>query len=218
MSTDLENLYLRVVADLAASLPDVSLTWCRAAGVEDVAIALGGLPPSAVRRSLREASEEAGQHVQESGHGKTLVVGELAPWILVLEPDDWNGAEALPRLSSGGEAVSLWFGDTMRHYNLHYAKDGRELCRFAWGAEPDGAPSPLAGQLRGLSLSAEPPPMGAQEWRPPSFDEWKVHALILAERITGARLTAEWLSREHTRFVQGPHARDVPPDDGELWP
>ncbi|MGW0809356.1 DUF6461 domain-containing protein [Nonomuraea sp. NPDC002799] len=207
-STDLECHYRSVVDDLAESLPDGSITWCHAASASDVAVALGGELSSTALRSLSEASGEAGHHVRRSGHGKTLIVGELGSWFVIVEPDDWNGAEALPRLSAAGEAVSLWLGDTMRHYDLHYARDGQELCRFRWGAEPDGDPSSLVGLLSGLSLASGPP----------SFEEWKVHAFILLERISGVRLTTQWLCREHTRFVQGPHARDVPPDDAELWP
>ncbi|GGP08321.1 DUF6461 domain-containing protein [Nonomuraea glycinis] len=208
MSTDLEAFYRGVVADLAESLPDGSITWCQAASAEDVAVALGGELSSAVPCSLSEARGEAGHHVQWSGHGKTLVIGELGSWFVVVEPDDWNGSESLPRLSESGEAVSIHLGDTLGHYDLHYARQGEQLCRFRWGAEPDGDPSPVADLLSGLLVTSGTPP----------FDEWKMHALILVERITGVRLIAEWLSREHVRFVQGPHARDVPPDDGELWP
>jgi len=207
MSTDLESFYHGVVSDLAESLPNGSITWCHAASADDVAVSLGGELSSAAPRSLSEASGEAGHHVQWSGHGKTLVIGELDSWFVVVEPDDWNGSETLPRLSGGGEAVSLYIGDTLRRYNLHYARDGEQLCRFQWGAEPDGDPSPLAGLLSELLVTSATP----------RFDEWKAHALILVERITGVRLTTEWLSREHTRFVQGPYFRDVPPDDEELW-
>jgi hypothetical protein len=217
-SPDHEFHYRSVVDDLAESLPDGSITWCHAVSADAVAVALGGELASAAPRSLSEVSGEAGHHVQRSGHGKTLVIGELGSWFVVVEPDDWNGSEALPRLSAGGEAVSLWLGDTMRHYDLHYARDGQELCRFRWGAEPDGDPFPLAGLLSGLSLTSGLPSLEALESGLPSFDEWKAHALILVERITGVRLTTQWLSGEHTRFVQGPHPRDVPPDDGEFWP
>ncbi|MDF2710410.1 MAG: hypothetical protein K0R62_6062 [Nonomuraea muscovyensis] len=213
---DLEVHYHRIVEGLAESLPDGSITWCHAVSADDVAAALGGEPSSAARRSLWEGSGEAGRHVQRSGHGKTLIIGELGSWFVVVEPDDWNGSEALPRLSAGGEALSLWLGDTMRHYDLHYARDGQELCRFRWGAEPDGDSSPLAGLLSGLSLTSGLPSWEALESGLLSFDEWKVHALILVERITGVRLTRQWLSREHTRFVQGPHSRDARPG-GDLW-
>lgn len=112
----------------------------------------------------------------------------------------------------------MWLGDTMRHYDLHYARDGQERCRFRWGAEPDAHPSSLVGLLSGLSLTSGQPSLEALESGLPSFEEWKVHAFILVERISGVRLTTQWLCREHMRFVQGPHARDVPPDDAELWP
>lgn len=195
-----------------------SITWCHAASADDVAVALGGDLSSTAPGSLSEASGEAGQHVQRSGHGKTLVIGELGSWFVIVQPDDWNGAEALPRLSAGGEAVSLWLGDTMRHYDLHYARDGQELCRFRWGAEPDGDMSSLVGLLSGLSLTSGLPSLEAPESGLPSFEEWKVHAFVLVERIRGVRLTRQRLCREHTRFVQGPHARDVPPVDAELRP
>lgn len=199
-STDLEAHYRGLVGDLAEFLPDGCITWCRALSADDVALALGADLSSAAPRSLSEASEEASCHVQRSGHGKTLVVGELGSWYVVVEPDDWNGSEALPRLSAGGEAVSLWLGDTMRHYDLHYARDGRQLCRFRWGAVPDGDPSPLADLSSGLSVVAS---------EVSSFGGWKADALVLVERITGVRLTVEWLRRAHTRFVQGAHSRDV---------
>ncbi|WP_327588567.1 DUF6461 domain-containing protein [Nonomuraea sp. NBC_00507] len=208
MSIDLESHYQAVTAYLTESLPDGSITWCRASSVDELAVSLGGELQSAAPRSLFSADEEAQPEISRSGHGRTLVIGELGPWLVVLEPAGWIAVDALPRLSGAGEAVSLVIGDTLRHYHLHYSRDGRQVCRFRWGAQPDGDASSLEPLLSGLSLTSGLPSLD-EIAELPSFAAWKTHALILTERLTGVRLTVDWLNREHRRYFCRPSDSDV---------
>ncbi|TKK85342.1 hypothetical protein FDA94_25870 [Herbidospora galbida] len=76
-----------------------------------------------------------------TGHGGIVVVGELDGWFLVLEPNGWESADAIAALSRGGEAVCLVLGDTLRHYHLHCARDGRHVCRYRWATRRRGSRS-----------------------------------------------------------------------------
>lgn len=196
---DLESHYRAVTAYLTESLSDGTITWCRASSADELAVSLGGELSSSAPRSLFSADEESQYHILRSGRGKTLVIGELGPWFVVMEPGDWIAVDALPRLSGAGEAVSLVIGDTLGHHHLHYARDGRQVCRFRWGAEPEGDASSLEHFLSGIALTSGLPSLD-EESRLPSLATWKTHALILAERLTDVRLTVDWLSREHKRY------------------
>ncbi|GLX93277.1 DUF6461 domain-containing protein [Herbidospora sp. NBRC 101105] len=175
--------YRRVVQSIDPSLADGTITWCRAA---NVAAVLPIDPDSAVPQTLSDAFDLSINQVAMTGRGRTVVIGELDGWFLVLEPNDWNSADRIAALSRGGEAVSLVIGDTLRHYHLHVARDGEQVCRFRWGDAPEGEPPSLAGDL---ALET-----------PLDFDVWKTRAFVLAERLTGVRVTTEWLAAEHTGY------------------
>lgn len=73
--------------------------------------------------------------------------------------------------------------------HILWRTSGQTLCCLRWLDEPGGDIGALERHLTDLS-----------QLRDASSSEWKVHALILAERITGLRLTTEWLRRRHTRY------------------
>nr|WP_062331217.1 DUF6461 domain-containing protein [Herbidospora sakaeratensis] len=189
MTADLEEHYRSVVKSLDPSLADGTITWCRFASLADLVAALPVDPANTVPQTLSEAFGQSLNRVSTTGRGGILLIGELDGWFLLMEPNDWNSADRIAELSRDAEAVSLVIGDTLGHYNLYYARDGEEVCRFRWGGPPEGEPPSLA---EGLSLET-----------PLDFDVWKARAFVLAERVTGVRLTTEWLAAEHTAHRSG---------------
>ncbi|GAA3521603.1 hypothetical protein FHR32_006169 [Streptosporangium album] len=185
--------YQAILARHSEALKETCITWCHARSTDELAVAVGADPQSAAPRTLSNADDESYEHIMRTGHGNTLVVGEMAPWFIVMEPGDTRGAKSLDRLSGDSEALSLVIGDTLRHYSLLYARDGQLLCRLRWLDTPAGDASAIEHHLADLSLLGDV-----------SSEEWKVNAFILAERITEVRLTEEWFAREHTRYFGQP--------------
>ncbi|MEU6428665.1 hypothetical protein ABZ860_22460 [Microbispora sp. NPDC046973] len=184
-----ESHYRSLLDRHGENLGETCLTWCRAGSSHELAGLLGGDLRSAAPRTLSDADAESHQHIMQTGRGNTLLVGDLGSWFIVMEPGDLRASKSLDHLSINGEALSLVIGDTLLHYSLIYACKGRVLCRLRYLDDPAGDIGALEGNLADLPYL-----------RGKSSNEWKVHALVLIERITGVRLTAEWLSREHSRY------------------
>lgn len=193
MSNAAEFHYQAILARHSEALKETCITWCHAKSADELAVAVGADPQSAAPRTLSDADSESYERIMRIGHGNTLVIGEMAPWFVVMEPGDTRGAKSLDRLSGDGEALSLVIGDTLLHYSLLYARDGQLLCRLRWLDMPAGDFGVIEHHLADLSLLGDV-----------SSEGWKVNAFILAERITGIRLTEEWFAREHTRYFGQP--------------
>ncbi|PZG07073.1 hypothetical protein C1J01_41555 [Nonomuraea aridisoli] len=135
-----------------------------------------------------------------------MVVGGLSSWLITIESSDWAGATSVDRLSENGEAIALTINDTMLHYSLFYARDGDLQCRLRWLDGPAGDITFLERHLTDLPMMLDTVPASEEDSErnasQVSSDVWKVYAFMLAERITGVRLTADWLDREHTRYLR----------------
>jgi len=171
------------------SLSETCLTWCRSGGADELAHTLGADVESAAPRTLRRADGEAYEQLMRTGGGDTLLVGSMPPWFVIMEPSGLRAAKSLDRLCVEAEAISLVIGDTLGHYSFLYGHGGATVCRLRWLDDPVGDVGPLRHHLADLSS------LHGRDSK-----EWKVDAFVLAERITGVRLTGEWLSREHTRY------------------
>ncbi|MFD0883383.1 hypothetical protein ACFQ08_02255 [Streptosporangium algeriense] len=186
-----ESQYGDFVSRMTDIASEVSITWCESATAETLASSLGADPSSVGPRTLSAANEESYEHIMEGYGGRTLLIAGAGRWFTVVEPGDTHASRAVHRLSRSGEAVSVVFGDTLSHYSLLYARQGRLLCRLRWLDDPAGDVGHLGHLLDDLLLTADP-----------SATTWKIHALTLAERITGVRLDTAWLAREHPRYIR----------------
>ncbi len=119
----------------------------------------------------------------------------LGRWTLVAEPDGGSGGDhvLLEAVSAGSEAVSV-FRDASAAPRFTYAKDGVTAVAFdpsypspelTWGAEPEL----LRHLMQALGLR-EPAGEDDETWRDP-----EAKALVLAQRLTNARVPADALTR-----------------------
>lgn len=121
-----------------------------------------------------------------------LQVDELDGWTVLIEPNGWLTADSqtFPRLSAGGEAVSVYWNVNAR-MQFQLARDGQTVRSFDPlfpDEEPAGDPLP---EEAGLSF-------GDVEG---SLQE---ASLELLQRVTGVRITADWLLQRPRRTWDAP--------------
>ncbi|MET8148853.1 DUF6461 domain-containing protein [Actinoplanes sp. NPDC049668] len=170
---DLEHAR-RLVAELGESF---CLTFVKDAGPGEALTRMGALPDTVGERGPGELSGPA-----------TAAALPLGGWSVVIEPGGALGADhaLLEAASRGSAAVSVLRGE-QHTAHFGYAVDGATIAGFdpgypaeetIWGADP--------GMLRHL--------MDALGLRPPSdesettWSDAEARAIVLAQRITGARV------------------------------
>lgn len=162
------------------------LTYLKGVGPAEALRRLGGLPDTVRERPAEELSEQ--RESFDAGFPELAAALDLGGWSVVIEPEGFLGADhaLLEAASRGTAAVSVLRHDyASAHFG--YAVDGTTVTAFdpgypavetIWGSEP--------GMLRHL--------MDALGLRTPSDESeltWldaEARAIVLAQRITGARL------------------------------
>ncbi|GAA3920205.1 DUF6461 domain-containing protein [Actinoplanes auranticolor] len=172
--------------------PTFCLTYVKDADAATALRRLGGCPDTIRERTPAEVTGQ--RQSAEAGFAQVAVALELGAWSVVIEPGGILGADhgLLEVASRGSAAVSvLRHDDAAAHFG--YAVDGTTIVGFdpgypaeetVWGADP--------GMLRHLmdALGLRTP---TDEYEP-TWQDAEARAIVLAQRITGARLPDQPLS------------------------
>ncbi|GLX94683.1 hypothetical protein Hesp01_26330 [Herbidospora sp. NBRC 101105] len=156
----------------------------------DALTILGGDPRSERRLTFDDAYTSAFHDFETRGAlCSEILLDRVGSWLVCVEPwgDEGSVSETLLALSKGGTALSLLL-HSMSAHTFSYATGGAALIAVTWLDEPR-----VSGQLTAAEVIGDVPLLDEEL----DSDLWKAHALTLAERITGFRLTAEWLNEEH---------------------
>ncbi|WP_433348327.1 DUF6461 domain-containing protein [Microtetraspora malaysiensis] len=191
--------------DLIEHAPDIGelcMTWCRAASADQVIQALDVEVLDVTVSDLQGLINESYEDLEEGRIGRLLMLAEEPPWFLAVEYSGDRAFGALERLSSGGEAICLIGSQTLYRFRLYYARGGRLLCMFSYGDDIWGDTAPIEEHLTGLChlheryADLEKGLVSGEGL----LEDWRVHAFVLMERITGVRLSFEWLGRGHALY------------------
>ncbi|MBD3144857.1 DUF6461 domain-containing protein [Microbispora bryophytorum] len=180
------------------------LTWTNLQDFDIVMRAFGADPGSAESMNVEDAQiEQYGADIP--GALPTLVAGTTGRWTLVVEPNGCEGTrpEVLRALAAHGLAVSVLLNGP-RTDLLSYSEAGAPVVVHDLGVETRQEPAGLnAAHAVPVASTAGDEPLDRQ-----------AAALALAERITGERLTEEWLlDTNHVRLlVASPLADDIVPE------
>ncbi|MFI7055017.1 DUF6461 domain-containing protein [Streptosporangium canum] len=181
------------------------LTWSDLPDFDAVARAFGADPGLGEAMNVEDAQIE--QHGADiPGVLPVLVVGVVGRWTLVVEPNGAEGTrpEVLRALSAEGRAVSVLLNGPDIDL-LSYAATGAPAIICDLGAEPSKklAALPVADAASIMAAAGDDDRLARQ-----------AAALVLVERITGERLTEEWLlDTGHVRLlVTSPLPDDIIPE------
>lgn len=175
------------------------LTFVRAAGIEPVASAFGGVRQHARALDLEEFCEEAYAHHEQYS---MVALRGFGDWVLAVEDDSAQGTrtEVLRRISVDTEAVSVYW-DTQSLTRVSYAAGGMVrtafeavLPAYREGAVPDGLEN----------LRADLP------WQRAESGCSVELMLTLAARITGQDLRPECLDGEFATYPVAAWPDDLP--------
>lgn len=182
---------------------ELCLTWFQSSTASKaISVLHPGAQAAATSGNFSDLIDKAVQEQLEGGFGGFLLLGEAAPWFLAIEYTGDRAYKALEQLSSEGKALCLLGSQTLQRFSLHYSLAGRRACRFKYGDAEWGETAALEEQLQGLFHLHEryADVATGRVSEEGLLEDWRVHALILAERITGLRLSFEWLGRAHTLY------------------
>ncbi|WP_344206431.1 DUF6461 domain-containing protein [Nonomuraea bangladeshensis] len=168
------------------------ITWCEGLTLDEVAVVFGSGPDTGLRYDLVEA-ENAGHEAREEAGGVacSAIAGQLGSWLVVVEPDygdTGSDHETLRALSAKGKALNVYSG--VNSHSLDYYVNAQPLTVLQfmeWGEEPfhrQGEQPHLLDDLVG-------------DFSGKRATDFQAFALALAERMTGVRLTHDWLFDKH---------------------
>ncbi|WP_327046751.1 DUF6461 domain-containing protein [Microbispora sp. NBC_01189] len=218
MFTDIEAHY----ADLVKydHLGELCMTWCRAASVDRV---IGALDVDVVEVTVGDLQTlviESYADLEAGRLGRFLLLAEEPPWYLTVEYTGDRAHTALERLSSGGEAICLTGSQMLYRGRLYYAREGRTRCVFDYGGDIWGDTAPIEEHLDGLFNLHERYADIDRGLVPGEqlLDDWRIHAFVLIERITGIRLSLELLREKPLYRFWGWGDPPLKSDDGPQSP
>ncbi|WP_181871624.1 DUF6461 domain-containing protein [Sphaerisporangium album] len=198
MLADIETHY-RDLIERSHSIGELCMTWCQATSGDQVIQALDVDVLDVTMSDLEDLVDESYEDLVEGTVGSFLMLAEEPPWFLAIELSGDRAFGALERLSADGEAVCLIGSETLYRFRLYYAREGRLVCRFSYGEDIWGDTAPIEKHLIGLCHLHERY-ADVQEGRIPGeglLEDWRIHAFILMERISGVRVSFELLGRKH---------------------
>lgn len=181
------------------------LTWSDLPDFDAATRAFGADPDSAEAMNVEDAQIEQ-YNADFPGVLPVLVTGAVGRWTLVVEPNGSEGArsEVLRILAAGGRAVSVLLNGPNTDL-LFYTAAGAPtiVCDLGAGSSGELAALPVADAASIMATAGDDDRLARQ-----------AAALILAERITGERLTEEWLlDTGHVRLlVTSPIINDIIPE------
>ncbi|MFF4123734.1 hypothetical protein ACFYYP_09450 [Microbispora rosea] len=146
---------------------------------------------------LQDLIDESHEDLERDMLPRFLLLAGEPPWFLTVEYSRDRGLDALDRLSSGGEAICLTGSRMLYRGRLYYAREGRRRCMFDYGGDIRGDTAPIEEHLGGLFNLHERYADVERGLVPgeQTLDDWRIHAFVLMERITGIRLSFELLER-----------------------
>jgi hypothetical protein len=198
--TDIEAHYADLI-EHSLHIGELCMTWCRAASADQVIGALDVDVVDVTVSGLNDLVKESYDDLEEGRLPRFLLLAEEPPWFLTVEYSRDRALEALERLSSDGEAICLTGSQMLYRGRLYYAREGRRLCMFDYGGDIWGDTAPIEKHLDGLFNLHERYADVERGLVPgeQTLDDWRIHAFVLMERITGIRLSFELL-RENALY------------------
>ncbi|MFI6296589.1 DUF6461 domain-containing protein [Nonomuraea sp. NPDC050790] len=168
------------------------ITWCEGRTLDEVAVIFGNGLDTGHRYTFAEAESEGFEAREEAG-GITCsaIAGQLGSWVVVVEPElGYTGTdhEILRDLSAKGKAINVFSGPNS--HSLDYYAATRPLTTLTfleWAAEPFDRQGDQPHLLNDL----------IEDFSGKQAADFRPFALALTERLTGVRLTADWLFEEH---------------------
>ncbi|WP_433418733.1 DUF6461 domain-containing protein [Microtetraspora malaysiensis] len=201
MHTDIEAHYADLIehADLMGEL---CMTWCRAASADQVIHALDVDVLDVTMSDLQGLINESYEDLEEGRLPRFLLLAEEPPWFLAVEYSVDRALGALERLSSDGEAICLTGSQMLYRGRLYYARGGRRLCMFNYGDDTWGDTASIEKHLDGLFNLHERYADVERGLVPgeQTLNDWRIHAFVLMERITGIRLSFELLEQGNALY------------------
>ncbi|MFI6889063.1 DUF6461 domain-containing protein [Streptosporangium canum] len=170
----------------------ICLTWCEGIDVREAAHRLGADMESGAPATVADVRVAVWAAARPSRYD-LVVLGKLGTWTLLVEEMGMLGAtpDVLSALSRDGRALNVHWHVNMSG-RITYAVDGEIVSCFQTstpeeklGIEP-GSLSAYGGGLRFGDGS--------------EMFERRASALLLARRLTGERLTREWLDSIHSMY------------------
>lgn len=199
MLSELEQHY-RALVEHNYVIGEICMTWCRAASSDAVIGALGVEMLEVTTTTLPDVAQRTHDDLTRGELGGLLLLADEAPWFLAMECAGDRAFQRLEQLSVGGEAVCLIGSQTLYRFALFYARDGRLLCKVSYGDDIWGDTTAIDEHLRGLAYLHERFVEGESSPGAGLLEDWRVHALALLERITGVRLTFEFLAQRRQLY------------------
>ncbi|WP_066374522.1 DUF6461 domain-containing protein [Herbidospora mongoliensis] len=191
--TDVSH-YLGLLEDNASLSRWGTITWISGLEPETALDILGGDPDSELSLPFEDCHSAAFKDFQLRGcSGSEILLDRAGSWLICIEPFGDGGAmtDTLLALSKKGTALSLRFHPQAFH-TFTYTADGEALVVIPRIDEPR-----IEGPISLEEIVGEPPLLD------PDIEPviWAANALAIAERLTGFRLTAEWLDAEHPCYI-----------------
>lgn len=189
--TDVSH-YLGLLEDKRSLSHWGTITWISGLEPETALDILGGDPDSELSLSFDDCHSAAFKDFQLRGHsGSEILLSKAGPWLVCVEPFGDGGTGTLLALSKKGTAFSLLLHPHDSH-TFTYAADAEALLVVHRIDEPW-----VEGPISLEEIVGEPPLLerGAEPVT------WAANALAIAERLTGFRLTTEWLNAEHPCYI-----------------
>ncbi|WP_030454740.1 hypothetical protein [Herbidospora cretacea] len=180
---------------------DLTITWCRAASADSVIGALGVAVFGVSSNDLSGLIIESIKDLMDDRLPRFILLVEESPWFLLVEYSRSRTLEAL-ELLSGDEAICMTANEFLARGDLHYARGGMHLCTFVYEGDVRGDTAAIEDHLDGLFNLHERYADMDKGLVPGEqlLDGWRVHALILMERITGIRLSVELFNRKSALY------------------
>ncbi|GAB3901734.1 DUF6461 domain-containing protein [Microbispora bryophytorum] len=201
MLPDIEAHYADLI-ERSLDIGELCMTWCRAASADEVLGAFDVDVLDVTMSGLHHLVKQSYDDLEAGRLGRFLMLAEEPPWFLAMEYTGDRAFRALERLSSGGEALCLIGSQMLYRGRLYYAREGRRLCMFDYGGDIWGDTAPIAKHLGGLFNLHERYADVERGLVPgdETLDDWRIHAFVLMERITGIRLSFELLERGNALY------------------
>ncbi|WP_214324726.1 DUF6461 domain-containing protein [Nonomuraea sediminis] len=191
---DLLFSYAELYDDEETPFERFAALWCEGRDPRATAALLGADLTSARPCTLTQIGEDL--HVQP-GDG-VILAGPAGGWSLVIQVEGHNAVleDSLMRLSRDGHRALSVSWDIGGNEEIGYAADGELMVRLSFT---------FPESRTGADVTVLDPVMNGLRFRldenGESIEESISSAFVLAGRLTGEEINADWLDSRHERFV-----------------
>ncbi|WP_162641327.1 hypothetical protein [Streptosporangium sp. 'caverna'] len=179
------------------------ISWTRIPDFTEVASCFGNPVEPVGKWILSDASEYRDQHGPSSDEEQDpiILLGARSGWTIAIEPSgrESTATEVMRQLSVGGEAFCV-FGNSSPEWQ--YSRDGGNPLRVRHISDDEPEIGVLDALIGDLPCRVDS-----------SGDNWLEAAYVLAERVTGVRLSDEWPKKPHEGYIIRKSPREVLPED-----